>query len=249
MVLDGLEKAAKTAVPARIDGYKRSMINVIRYADDFVITGRSRELLESEVKPAVESFLRERGLTLSEAKTRIVRIDEGFDFLGQNVRKYNGKLIIKPTKTNVKAFLENVRETIRKHLGTNAEALIGALNPKIRGWANYHRHVASGTTFGYVDTAIYNAVWQWMKRRHRNKSKTWMKRKYWFNGSRPWIFSTWVKGKKGVKYLYTLTKACSIGIVRHVKIRGKANPFDPEYATYFRQRRFKRTYGRAACPA
>jgi RNA-directed DNA polymerase len=133
MVLDGLEAAAKTAAPARIDGYKRSMINVIRYADDFVITGHSRELLESQVKPAVEAFLRERGLSLSEAKTRIVRIDDGFDFLGQNVRKYNGKLIIKPTKANVKAFLGNIRETIRKHLGTNAAALIGAINLKNKG--------------------------------------------------------------------------------------------------------------------
>ena len=249
MVLDGLESAAKAAVPARIDGYKRSMINVIRYADDFVITGKSKELLESKVKPAVEAFLRERGLSLSEAKTRIVRIDEGFDFLGQNVRKYDGKLIIKPAKKNVKAFLGNIRRTIRKHLGTNAAALIGALNPKIKGWANYHRHVASGRTFSYVDTAIYNSLWQWMKRRHRNKSKTWMKRKYWQNGSRPWIFSTRIKDKAGNRILYTLTRACSIGIVRHVKIKGQANPFDPAYDTYFKRRRFNRTYGQRPCPA
>lgn len=244
MVLDGLEAAAKTAAPARINGYKRSMINVIRYADDFVITGNSRELLESKVKPAVEAFLRERGLSLSEAKTRIVRIDDGFDFLGQNVRKYNGKLIIKPTKENVKAFLGNIRETTRKHLGTNAAALIGALNPKIRGWANYHRHVASGNTFSYVDTDIYNSLWQWMKRRHRNKSKTWMKYKYWFSGSKPWIFSTSVKDKKGKPRLYELIRACSIGIVRHVKIRGRANPFDQEYDAYFKNRRIFKTYGR-----
>ena len=244
MVLDGLETAAKTAVPARIDGYKRSMINVIRYADDFVITGHSRELLESQVKPAVEAFLRERGLSLSEAKTRIVRIDDGFDFLGQNVRKYNGKLIIKPTEENVKTFLGNIRKTIRKHLGTNAAALIGALNPKIRGWANYHRHVASGNTFSYVDTAIYNSLWQWMKRRHRNKSITWMKNKYWFRGSKPWVFSTSVKDKNGNYRLYELIRACSIGIVRHVKIRGKANPFDREYDAYFKNRRFSKTYGR-----
>ncbi|BBO85962.1 hypothetical protein DSCO28_65280 [Desulfosarcina ovata subsp. sediminis] len=79
--------------------------------------------------------------------------------------------------------------------------------------------------------------------------KTWMKQKYWFNGSRPWTFSTWVKGKNGVKALYTLTRACSIGIVRHAKIRGKANPFDPEYDPYFKRRRFKRTYGQQACSA
>lgn len=248
MVLDGLEAAAKAAAPARIDGYKRSMINVIRYADDFVITGRTRELLESKVKPAVEAFLRERGLSLSKAKTRIVRIDDGFDFLGQNVRKYNGKLIIKPTKKNVKAFLGNIRRTIRKHLGNNAEALIGALNPKIRGWANYHRHVVSGRAFSHVDTGIYNSLWQWMKRRHRNKSKTWMKQKYWSKGSTPSTFSTRVKNKKGDHRLYELIRASGIGIVRHAKIKAGATPFDPAYDAYFKKRRFFKTYGHRTCP-
>ena len=248
MVLNGLETAARKAAPARIDGYKRSKINVIRYADDFVITGNSKALLESKVKPAVKAFLRERGLSLSEAKTRIVRIDNGFDFLGQNVRKYNGKLLIKPAKENVKAFLSNIRETIRVHLGTRTEAMIGQLNPKIRGWVNYHRHVVSGSTFSYVDSCIYNSLWQWMKRRHRNKSKNWMKRKYWLSGSKPWIFSTKVKDKSGKTRLYELIKASSIGIVRHVKIRGNANPFDPKYNEYFRKRRFCKTYGQRTCP-
>jgi RNA-directed DNA polymerase len=249
MVLDGLEAAARKAVPARISGYKRSKINVIRYADDFVITGNSKDLLERKVKPAIEAFLRERGLSLSNAKTRIVRIDEGFDFLGQNVRKYNGKLIIKPAKDNVNTFLQNIRETIRKHLGSSTVAMIGQLNPKIRGWVYYHRHVASGKIFSWVDHCIYNSLWQWMKRRHRNKSKTWMKKKYWLNGSKPWTFSTRVKDKTGTPRLYELVKACSIGIVRHVKIRGTANPFDPEYNEYFRRRKFCKTYGQRPCLA
>jgi RNA-directed DNA polymerase len=249
MVLDGVEKAARGAAPARINGDKRSKINVIRYADDFIITGDSKELLGSKVKPAIEVFLRERGLSLSKAKTRIVKIDEGFDFLGQNIRKYDGKLIIKPAKRNVKAFLSDIRETIRKHLGSRTVAMIGELNPKIRGWANYHRHVASGKTFSYIDTCIYNSLWQWMKRRHRNKSKTWLKKKYWLSGSRPWIFSTRVKDKTGKPRLYELIKACSIGIVRHVKIRGNANPFDPEYRAYFRKRKFCKTYGQSKCLA
>jgi RNA-directed DNA polymerase len=222
---------------------------MIRYADDFVVTGDSKELLESSVKPVVEAFLRERGLTLSEAKTRIVRIDQGFNFLGQNIRKYNGKLIIKPAKEGVKSFLGNVRGIIRKHLGTNAAALIGALNPVIRGWANYHRHVASGSTFSIVDNAIYKSLWQWMKRRHRNKSTTWLVRKYWSGGSRPWSFSASVKDKAGRYRLYELVRASSIGIVRHVKIRGDANPFDPEYDAYFVKRRFSKTYGKRTCPA
>jgi RNA-directed DNA polymerase len=243
MALDGLEAAAKKAAPARIDGDKRSKINVIRYADDFVISGDSKELLETKVKPAVEAFLHERGLSLSEAKTRIVRIDEGFDFLGQNIRKYNGKLMIKPARKNVKAFLRDIRKTIRKHLGLSTISMIGQLNPKIRGWANYHRYVVSGKIFSYIDTCIYNSLWQWMKRRHRNKSKTWMKNKYWLNGSKPWMFSTRVKDKRGYPRLYEVIRACHIGIVRHIKIRGNANPFDPKYDVYFRKRRFLKTYG------
>ena len=249
MVLDGLETAARNAAPARISGNIRSKINVIRYADDFITTGDSRELLESKVKAAIEAFLRERGLSLSKVKTRIIRIDEGFDFLGQNVRKYDGKLIIKPSKENVKTFLRDIRKTIRKHLGSSTVALIGQLNPKIRGWAYYHRHVASGNTFSYVDNFIYNGLWQWMKRRHRNKSKTWMKKKYWLNGSKPWTFSTRVKDKTGKSRLYELVKACNIGIVRHVKIRGNANPFDPEYKEYFRKRKLCKTYGQRTCLA
>jgi RNA-directed DNA polymerase len=247
MVLDGLEHAARSASPARIDGDIRSKINVIRYADDFVITGDSKELLETKVKPAIESFLSERGLSLSRSKTRIVRIDEGFDFLGQNVRKYNGRLMIKPAKENVLTFLHDIRKTIRKHLGMSAVSMIGQLNPKIRGWANYHRHVVSGKVFSYIDTCIWNSLWQWMKRRHRNKSLTWMKRKYWSNGSRPSMFSVRVKDKHGVARLYEVIRASHIGIVRHIKIKGDANPFDSKYDAYFAQRRHAKKYGRQRC--
>jgi len=247
MTLDGLEGTAKGTVPARIGRIFSSKVNFIRYADDFVITGATREILEDKVKPAVEAFLLQRGLKLSEEKTKIVRIEDGFNFLGQNIRKYDGKLLIKPAKESVQAFLQDIRGTIRKHLGTSAVAMIGQLNPKIRGWANYHRHVASGTTFSHVDSSIYNSLWQWMKRRHRNKSKTWMKKKYWFSGSRPWVFSSTAKDKDGTPRLYELIKACSSKIVRHVKIRGNANPFDPEYNDYFRRRAACSTYGLKKC--
>ncbi len=247
MTLDGLEAAIKGCVPKR-KGNISSKVNVIRYADDFIVTGRSRELLEQKVMPVMESFLQERGLSLSKEKTRITKIEDGFDFLGQNIRKYNGKFLIKPARENVKAFLCNVRRTIQKHRGLKAEAMIGELNPKIRGWANYHRHVVSGRTFSYVDTCIFNSLWQWMKRRHRNKSKTWMRKKYWTSDSRAWVFYAKVKNKKGQPRLYKLIKACSINIVRYVKIRGVANPYDPEYKKYFEKRKYCKTYGIDTCP-
>jgi RNA-directed DNA polymerase len=158
--LDGLERLLKEKYPTgtrlKSLGGKYPSVNLIRYADDFVITGKSRELLEGGVKPLVEQFLKERGLELSPTKTLITQVTNGFDFLGQNVRRYpNGKLLIKPSKKNIKTFLDGIRRTIKAALGMSAADLIKELNPKIRGWANYHRHAASKRTFHRVDRAIF----------------------------------------------------------------------------------------------
>ena len=107
MALDGLEEVARKAAP------RNQKIHVVKYADDFIITGASKEVLETKVKPAVVGFLKERGLELSEEKTRITHIDDGFDFLGFNVRKYAGKLLIKPSKPAVKRFLGDIRALIK----------------------------------------------------------------------------------------------------------------------------------------
>ena len=88
-------------------------VHTIVYADDFIITGKSRELLEAEVLPEVNKFMAERGLKLSEEKTVITHISDGFDFLGQNIRKYKGKVLVKPSKDNIKRFLENIRKIMR----------------------------------------------------------------------------------------------------------------------------------------
>src|ERR1700736_708826 len=140
---------------------------------------KSKELLEGEVKPLVEQFLQERGLELSPTKTVITRVEKGFDFLGQNVRRYpNGKLLIKPSKKNVGTFLDGIRRIIKAAHGVSAADLIDQLNPKIRGWANYHRHVVSKRTFGRVDYSIFSSLWKWARRRHPNKSPRWFKPKY-----------------------------------------------------------------------
>lgn len=118
-------------------------MNFVRYADDFIVTGSSKELLESEVLPLVQSFMKERGLELSLEKTRITHIEDGFDFLGQNVRKYDGVLLIKPSKKSIKSLLGKVREIIKANKTATAGNLILQLIPIIRGWANYHRHVCS----------------------------------------------------------------------------------------------------------
>jgi RNA-directed DNA polymerase len=172
ITLSGLEAAVRA-------GLKSSdKVNVVVYADDFVITGSSKELLENHIKPKVADFLKERGLELSEEKTKITHIDQGFDFLGHNVRKYNGKLLIKPSKKNVKCFLKEIRRTIKTNSSVKTETLIYLLNPKIRGWANYFRHVVSSKVFSYVDDQIFRALFNWAKRRHPNKGIRWVEDKY-----------------------------------------------------------------------
>jgi len=117
LALDGLERRLRAKYPLRGPGSWQGIlarVHLVRYADDFIITGKSKEMLENEVKPLVESFLRERGLELSPEKTVVTHVDQGFDFLGQNVRRYNGKLLIKPSKKNIHTFLEKVREVVKK---------------------------------------------------------------------------------------------------------------------------------------
>lgn len=236
LTLDGLERELHSRYPGDRQS-RKAKVNLIRFADDFVITGSSKELLEHEVKPLVEQFMKERGLTLSAEKTLITHIEDGFDFLGQHVRKYNGKLIIKPSKKNVKAFLEKVRKVVKEHQGTTAGNLILLLNPLIRGWANYHRHVVSKETFAKVDHAIFLAVWQWAERRHPHKSHTWIKKKYFkTSGGQHWVFSGEILGREGIFQPIHLVKAKSVPIKRHVKIRSEANPYDPEWETYFEKR-------------
>src|SRR6266699_3829000 len=145
MALDGLERLLAAHFPKKGSPEKRAKVNLIRYADDFCITGASKELLEQEVKPLVEQFLSERELQLSSEKTVITHIEQGFDFLGQTVRKYQkgkeAKFFITPSKKNVKAFLAKIRKHIKKSRDLTAGELIAELNPQIRGWALYHRHV------------------------------------------------------------------------------------------------------------
>jgi RNA-directed DNA polymerase len=231
LALSGLEQAVK-AITQRQD-----KINVSIYADDFIITGASKEVLENKVKPAVENFLRERGLTLSPDKTKITHIQEGFDFLGMNIRKYKDKLIITPAKSGVKRFLADVREIIKHNATTEMESLIGQLNCKIRGWANYYRHVCAKKTFGYVDHCIFQSLWRWAVRRHPTKGAKWVRKKYFRKDKlRNWVFSTTIKNERGNIQTLDLMGASKVPIKRHVKIQANATPYDSVYHDYFNRR-------------
>jgi RNA-directed DNA polymerase len=238
LALDGLEEwlAVHCLDPKTNRKNWGTKVNLVRYADDFIITGSSKELLETKIKPLVEQYMQERGLELSQEKTVITHIEDGFDFLGQNVRKYNGKLLCKPSKKNVQTFLTKIREVIEENQTATAGFLITQLNPKIRGWANYHSHVVSKRTFSYVDNAIFNALYCWMKRRHPNKNSAWIRKKYFTSrGGDRWVFFGEVPKDDGVKTVY-LVNAFSTPIKRHTKVQGKANPYDPEWEIYFEHR-------------
>lgn len=236
LALDGLEATLRRRFPKSHQGAS-PMVNVVRYADDFIITGRTKELLEQEVKPMVERHLQERGLLLSAEKTRITHIRDGFDFLGQNVRKYRDVLLIKPSQKNTKSFLRKVREVIDANKTATAGYLISQLNPILRGWANYHRHIVSQARFSRVDSIIFRWIWRWCVRRHPMKSRSWVNRKYFqTRNTDHWVFFGETAGPNGSFRNETLIKTAKTPIRRHIKIRGKANPYDPEWETYFERR-------------
>jgi RNA-directed DNA polymerase len=250
IALDGLEVALAARFGPTRTAIEKSRVRMVRYCDDFIITGISKELLENEVKPCVEAFLAERGLELSKDKTLITHISQGFDFLGQNVRKYHGTLLIMPSDKNVKAFLSSVRETIRENRSAKQETLINLLNPKIRGWANYHRHIVAKEVYVKVDNHIWQALWRWARRRHPRKSPRWVRRRYFrTQDHRHWVFATQTRGYNGQPIMLSLISAASTRIVRHVRIKSDANPFDPAWDSYFAQRQamrmLERLQGRA----
>ena len=240
MVLDGLQ-------PLLAKRFKRLWrnnktfhykVNLIRYADDFIITGRDKELLENEVKPIVIEFLKERGLTLSEEKTTITNIYDGFDFLGFNVRKFGKKLYTSPSKDAQKRFRAKISDIVKGHKMCKQESLIRMLNPVITGWGNYYRYGASTDAFHGCDYHIYNLTKKWALRRHPKKRKSWVADRYWHEiRGRKWTFA-WKYETKSMKVNYlTLKRLSDIHYTPYKQVKGEANPFDPEYDDYFSQRK------------
>lgn len=239
LALDGLEKVLnQNFLHTQYSGsgevkVKNPKVNFIRYADDFIITGNSKELLEEKVKPLVESFLRERGLELSPEKTRVTHINDGFDFLGWNFRKYDSKLLIKPSKESIKSILGKVKEVFNSNKNTKTGNVIHLLNPIITGWANYHKGTVAKETFNYIDHQIWIKTWRWAARRHPNKGRKWIKRKYFKTiGNKNWNFCGNFENGQSI----ILEKMSSVAIVRHIKIQANANPYDPKYEQYFEKR-------------
>lgn len=233
LALDGLERLLRERFRTKF-GKPSSKVNLVRYADDFIITGRSRELLEDDVKPLVEAFLRQRGLALSPEKTAITHIDDGFDFLGFTVRRYGKRLFIRPSRKNVKTFLTKARGFVKANKQAQTGHLIVHLNRLLRGWTNYHRHVSSKKVFVSVDYALFTLLWRWAGRRHPDKGRAWVRKTYFPpHGGRQWVLTGTVPKASGKPLTVRLFVAASVPYRRHFRVRGEANPYDPAWEAYF----------------
>ncbi len=244
MTLDGLEDYILSAVPRHKRPGPRPKVNVIRYADDLLASARSREILEKYVIPAITPFLKIRGLKLSAKKSQVVHIDEGFDFLGANVRKYNGKLLMRPTKANISDLIRRTQTFTRRHRGAKTENFLSGLNSILRGWGYQFRHLVASRIFGYIDHCIFQQLWRWARRRHNNKGARWIKTRYFSPvGKDRWLLNAKQNRPSGSPQTIVQFRMSSLKIRRHVKIRSAARYHDTRYAEYFKQRRQQRRFG------
>ena len=255
IALDGIEALVKTYKKIRTNtwfdksrGKYRKRNNeydkygFIRYADDFLVTAENKKDLE-DIQPIIEEWLDVRGLKLNKEKTQIKNIEEGIDYLGFTLRQFKGKTLEKPQKKKVLTKLQEIRDWLKEHKHAKPLDVIGYLNPIIRGFGNYYRIGSSKKVMGYFDQQIFQAIWRWSKRRHPNKGKGWIKRKYFKrHHNREWTFFGTTEDRRGKTKTLYLTRASDVLIVRHVKVKDNYSPDNPTLTKYWQNRRNK--YGK-----
>jgi RNA-directed DNA polymerase len=220
----------------------KSTLGIIRYADDFVLTSRDKETL-TEVLILIKQWLSKRGLSISEEKTRIIHIYDGFDFLGFNLRQYKGKLLIKPQKEKVLALCKKIGKTLSQMKARTQQEVIERLNPLLRGFANYYRGVVSKEIFSYISHRVWKYLWRWALRRHPNKSNRWIKKRYFARlKGKDWTFMCAGTNRNGKDKTYILYNISSTPIIRHKKVKGDASPDDSSLREYWTSRSTK--YGK-----
>jgi len=236
IALHGMEGAA--GVRRQLTGVhagetRRDSPILIRYADDFLALCHSQDQAE-KVKASLAGWLAPRGLVFNEDKTRIVNLDEGFDFLGFTVRRQSGKLLIKPSKAAIRRIRDRLRTEMRSLRGANVAMVLKRLTPIVRGWAAYYRAVVSSEVFSALDRHLWKLTYKWAKHSHPKKSKHWIVDQYFarFNKSRRdrWVFGDRISGAYLVKFAWT-------NIVRHQMVTKGASPDDPALAEYWAARR------------
>jgi RNA-directed DNA polymerase len=225
--LHGLEKFIKQINPK---------LGIIRYADDFIVTAKDKQSLE-QVLILIKQWLSSRGLEISTEKTRVVHIDDGFNFLGFNLRQYKGKLLIKPQKEKVLAFCKKIKAALSQMKTRTQEDVIKELNPLLRGFANYYRGAVSKETFSYIRNRVKVYLWGWAKRRHPNKSTKWVQNRYYSRvGGDNWTFMCKGTDRKGKEKSHILYNISSTPIIRHIKVKRNSSPDDPSLRDYWQKR-------------
>jgi RNA-directed DNA polymerase len=244
IALDGMERlfdlesrTGRYKPPSERSGCNRG-VSLVRYADDFVVTAPSRDVLATHVNPAMETFLGDRGMNLNMAKTRVVHREEGFDFLGFSIRQFNRKgnkiCLVTPSKNSMKRLLGKVKDVLNSNKQAKASTIVGLLNPVLRGWANYYKHCNAKKAFAYMDYRVWQMVWHWCLRRHPMKGKRWVKKRYFIHAmNRDWVF-----GENDGRTLFILAKV-RVDSSSYVKVRGYNSPFDPELREYWSKRESK----------
>lgn len=232
MVLDGMAKAIKQAVPPG------SKVNFVRYADDFICTGKTRDILETHVIPAIRTFLDERGLQLSTEKTSITNVRKGFDFLGFHLRKFGRKLVTKPEKKKVTEFLRRLKITIRKLRYKKTFEVIQELNRQLRGWVNFYGTLGKPKVLSTIDHVVYQSIRRELKRRHPKKGAKWINRTY-FKSVKGYRWTFFARETKDTwkRYHHVLPLSSEKWEGKYVKFRSKATPFDPEFTAYLSKRK------------
>jgi RNA-directed DNA polymerase len=234
-------KSAKQQKPYK---KKSPTYSYCRYADDFLITAKTRADIEAII-PKLQDWLEPRGLELNAEKTKIVQIENGCNFLGFTIRQFQHKCLCLPQKEKVLAFLGRIRGWLKDNPQVSPAAVINYLNPILRGWGNYYRHGVSKQVFSYVDSQIWRAIWRWCCKRHPNKGSRWIAKRYFrsFKG-REWTFAVTAQDRAGKRKIVALTRLADIPIQRHVKVKGTASPDDPSLNDYWkhRQTRFGKSY-------
>ena len=234
MTLDGLETQILKG-----RNKKQRKLNVIRYADDFIVTGACPDDLRNEIKPEIERFLADRGLSLSEEKTRIVHIQEGFNFLGFTFRKFKQKLIVTPERSKAKTLRDKVKALLNRCRGAVFHRMLYQLNRVLRGWAYAHRHVVAKALMNKLDGFIFRRLRHWLRCEHPARSWAWVVKRYRkrFNGR--WQWGQSYVNKQGKLQSVFLFRLADLPIRYHTKVRSEANPYDPNYRQYFMDRYIK----------
>lgn len=234
MALDGLQSFIHLGRSKR-----KRKLNYIRYADDFIVTGESREYLQDELLPDIRRFLSVRGLELSEEKTALTNLHDGFDFLGFNVRKYKTKLLIKPQDGKASALLKKARLLMESLHGLPFHVMLLKLNRLLRGWAHAYRRSVAKERMSYVDNGIYLLVVKWLKRHHRRHTWGWISKRYGRHYKGRYQFCADYPHEKDGMRTVCVFRTSELPIRYHIKIRSEANPYDPQYREYFEARYVK----------